>query len=237
MDYLALATDYDGTLATSGAVAESTLGGLERLRASGRKVVLVTGRRLGELAQAFAHLDVFERVVAENGAVLCVPSTRQIRRLADAPSRAFVDALRRRGVEPISVGDVIVSTTESFHQVVLETIRAMHLELHLEFNRGAVMVLPAGTTKRTGLAAALEDLGLAWRGVVGIGDGENDDSFLSSCGRAVAVANALPWLKSRCDWVTPSPEGEGFVELVDRILADDLRNLAPNLERRRSSAG
>jgi HAD superfamily hydrolase (TIGR01484 family) len=237
MQYFALATDYDGTLATDSVVTESTLDGIERLRASGRNVVLVTGRQLEELAQAFAHLDVFERIVAENGAVLYAPSTREIRRLAGAPSGAFVEALRTRGVEPISIGDVIVSTRAPFQDVVIETIEAMGLALHVEFNKGAVMVLPAGTTKRTGLAAALEDMRLSRHGVVGIGDGENDDSFLSFCERAVTVANALPWLKERCDWVTPSAEGEGVVELVDRILADDLRSLALNLARTRSSAG
>ena len=113
----------------------------------------------------------------------------------------------------------------------------MGLALHVELNKGAVMVLPVGTTKRTGLAAALEDMRLSRHGVVGIGDGENDDSFLSFCECAVTVANALPWLKERCDWVTPSAEGEGVVELVERILADDLRSLALNLARTRSSAG
>jgi hydroxymethylpyrimidine pyrophosphatase-like HAD family hydrolase len=116
---------------------------------------------------------------------------------------------------------------------VLETIRAMGLELDVEFNKGAVMVLPAGTTKRTGLAAALEEMHLSPQGVVGVGDAENDRTFLSFCGCAVSVANALPSLKQRSDWVTPSPAGAGVVELVDRLLADDLQSLAPNLARGR----
>ena len=57
MRYVALATDYDGTLATNGVVSDSTLAALERFAASGRKLVLVTGRTLDELAQAFAHLE------------------------------------------------------------------------------------------------------------------------------------------------------------------------------------
>ena len=113
----------------------------------------------------------------------------------------------------------------------------MGLELHVEFNKGAVMVLPAGTTKRTGLAAALEDMHLSPHGVVGVGDGENDHAFLSFCECAVSVANALPWLKERSDWVTPSPAGAGVVELIDRLLADDLQSLAPNLARRRVPLG
>ncbi len=163
MRYLALATDYDGTLATAGIVADATLAALRRLLASGRKLVLVTGRQVEDLEQAFAHLDLFERVVAENGAVLYAPATappRALRRLDEPVPRAFVEALRSRGVHPISVGQVIVATREPFESVVLDTIREMGLELHVEFNKGAVMVLPAGTTKSSGLAAALEEMRL-----------------------------------------------------------------------------
>ncbi len=237
MRYFALATDYDGTLATGGVVLDSTRRGLERLAASGRRVVLVTGRQLDDLAQAFAHLDVFERVVAENGAVLFSPATRDLRLLDEPPPPAFCEELRRRGVEDLSAGKVIVATREPFQHVVLETIRAMGLELHVEFNKGAVMVLPAGTTKRTGLAAALEEMHLSPHGVVGVGDAENDHAFLSYCECAVSVANALPSLKERSDWVTPSPEGAGVVELIDRMLADDLQSLGPNLARRRVPLG
>ena len=237
MRYFALATDYDGTIADGGVVTDSTLAALERLTRSGRKVVLVTGRRLEDLAQAFAHVGIFARVVAENGAVLFAPATKEIRLLEEPPAPAFVDALRRRGVEPIAIGRVIVATREPFQDVVLDTIRTMGLELHVEFNKGAVMVLPEGTTKRTGLAAALEDLRLSPHSVVGVGDGENDHSFLSQCECAVSVANAIPSLKLRSDWVTPSPNGKGVVELIERVLADDLQSLSPALRRRRIPLG
>src|SRR3954462_8638281 len=46
MRYLALATDYDGTLATNGRVADSTLEALQKLRDSGRRLIMVTGREL-----------------------------------------------------------------------------------------------------------------------------------------------------------------------------------------------
>jgi hydroxymethylpyrimidine pyrophosphatase-like HAD family hydrolase len=221
MRYVALATDYDGTLAANGVISDSTLAALERFAASGRKLVLVTGRSLDGLAQAFAQVGIFSRVVAENGAVLFTPATNEVRLLAKAPPPTFVDALRSRGVEPVFVGRVIVATREPFQEVVLETIRTMGLELQVEFNKGAVMVLPAGTTKRTGLAEALGDMRLSPHDVVGVGDAENDQSFLSMCGVAVSVANAIPSLKLRSDWVTPSPEGKGVEELVDRVLADD----------------
>lgn len=49
MRFVALATDYDNTIATDGKVAERTWSALERLRQSGRHLVLVSGRELDDL--------------------------------------------------------------------------------------------------------------------------------------------------------------------------------------------
>ncbi|WP_372671686.1 HAD family hydrolase, partial [Escherichia coli] len=53
MRYLALATDYDGTLAHHGKVAPEVLASLTALAQSGRKLILVTGRELDELLGVF----------------------------------------------------------------------------------------------------------------------------------------------------------------------------------------
>ena len=53
MRYLALACDYDGTLAHGGVVSEQTVSALTYLRSSGRKLLLVTGRRLDDIARIF----------------------------------------------------------------------------------------------------------------------------------------------------------------------------------------
>ena len=66
MRYVALAADYDGTLATAGTVDADTVGAIERLVASGRKLLLVTGRVLPELLEIFPHISLCELVVAEN---------------------------------------------------------------------------------------------------------------------------------------------------------------------------
>ena len=53
MQYQVLAADYDGTLATDGVVDEKTVEAIHRLRDSGRKLVLVTGRIIEQLIQTF----------------------------------------------------------------------------------------------------------------------------------------------------------------------------------------
>ena len=64
MHYLILATDYDGTLAKDGKVSEATLDALKRLQKSGRKLILVTGRQVEDLCQAFPETSLFDCVVA-----------------------------------------------------------------------------------------------------------------------------------------------------------------------------
>src|SRR5215471_12214342 len=162
MRYHALACDYDGTLAHDGRVNDETVAALERLRGSGRRLIMVTGRELDDLRQNFSRLDLFDRVVAENG---------------------------------------------------------------------ALMVLPSGVNKATGLKAALDELGLSPHNAVGVGDAENDHAFFSLCECSVAVANALPSVKEKADWVTQGDHGAGVIELCEALLRSDLREIEPRLQR------
>ncbi|WP_414570246.1 HAD family hydrolase [Nostoc sp. CCY 9925] len=220
MHYSVLATDYDGTLATDNHVNENTLAALSRLRSSGYKLILVTGRQLDELLQVFVHIDLFDYVVAENGALLYSPATCQKKLLGSQPSAEFINALRDRQVKPVSVGRVIVATWRPHETTVLETICHLGLKLQVILNKGAVMVLPSGINKATGLAAALDEMQLSPENVVGIGDAENDHDFLSFCGYSVAVANALPTLKERVDFVTHGSRGDGVIELIEKLIAE-----------------
>ena len=231
MRYLVLACDFDGTLATDGTVRDPTFAALQRLRESGRKLILVTGREIDDLLKVFSPVEVFDRVVAENGALLYRPANREYKTLGEAPSAEFVQALRAAGISPLSVGHCIVSTWQPHESKVLETIRDLGLELQVIFNKGAVMILPSGVNKATGLEAALLELGLSPHNCVGVGDAENDHALirLSECG--VAVGNALPLVQERADWVTPGRNGEGVVQLIDKLLENDLADLEDRLSR------
>src|SRR5437867_7250419 len=222
MRYLGLACDYDGTIAHHGKVNDETIGALERVRTSGRKLMLVTGRELDDLISVFPRVDLFDRVVAENGALLYRPATKEQKLLGESPPAAFVERLRRAGIAPLSRGRVIVATWEPHETMVLEIIRELGLDLQVIVNGGAVMRLPPGVTKATGLHAALSELALSPHNVVGVGDAENDHAFLRQCECAVAVANALPILKERADVVTKADHGAGVVELIEKLVTHDL---------------
>lgn len=221
MFFRALAADYDGTLALHGAVDERTMRALQRLRATGRRIILVTGREMQELRHVMPELAVFDRVVAENGGVLYDPAAGLEQALAPGPPPALVQKLMERGVEPLSVGRTVLATWQPHGPTVLSAIAELGLDHQIIFNKGAVMVLPAGVNKATGLAAALRQLGLSAINVVAVGDAENDLAFLATSGCSAAVANALPSVRSACDLVMAKDHGDGIVELVERMLRED----------------
>lgn len=237
MRYHILATDYDGTIATNGALDPPTVEALHKLLATGRRLVMVTGRELPDLQQVCPYLELFELVVAENGALLYRPSNKSKTSLAEVPPAEFVAELERRGVAPLSVGDVIVATWEPHSQTVLEVIRDLGLDLQVIFNKGAVMVLPAGVNKATGLTAALRELRFSPHNVVGVGDAENDHSFLKLCELSAAVANALPAVKETVDLVTTADHGAGVAELIEALIECDLAGPRSRPERRRLTFG
>jgi hypothetical protein len=77
------------------------------------------------------------------------------------------------------------------------------------------MVLPTGINKATGLDYALRKLGLSFHEAVGVGNAENDHSFLERCEYAVAVADAVPSIRRLAALVAQDEAGLGVAELVD----------------------
>lgn len=219
--YLALATDYDGTIAQHGDVTESTHKALIRWKEAGRKLLLVTGREMPDLQKVCPFTTLFDCIVAENGAMLFWPATGKKNILIDPPPAEFVHRLREKGVTPLSTGEVIVATQETYKSVVLQTIEELGLKLKIILNKGALMVLPTNADKATGLTAAAAAMNIPLADIVGVGDAENDQVFLTVCGYSAAVGNALAFLKKQVHYVTKATHGAGVEELIEKLLAAD----------------
>lgn len=218
MSYSALATDYDGTIATEGRVNETTYYALKRWQQTGRKLILVTGRRLDGLYDVFPQAKSFDCIVAENGALLSFPIIGEEKLLGSTPPESLIEALRQRQVEPLKVGRGIISTEIPHDTTVLEVIEELNLPWQISYNKGAVMLLPNGVDKDLGLRTALATMNLSPDEVVAVGDAENDLPLLQLCGLSVSVNNALPMLKEVSDWVMTKSCGDGVIELIERLL-------------------
>jgi HAD superfamily hydrolase (TIGR01484 family) len=220
----AFATDYDGTLASQGQVAPAALEALKRLKASGCKLLMVTGRELPDLRSVFPEIDLFDAIVAENGALLYRPNLGE-EPLGPEPPKALIHELKRRKIEPLAVGRTIVATARTNEAEVAAALEALELPWRMIFNKDSVMVLPDGVDKASGLIAGLLALGLTPADALGVGDAENDHPFLAACGVSAAVANALPALKAEVDIVTEGEEGAGVAWLIGQLLDGGLDRL------------
>ncbi len=211
--FRALATDYDGTIAYGPRPAPEVLDAIASLRRAGWAVVLVTGRIRSDLRTIFPDVEAwFDALVLENGAVLGRPG-REHGPLAPPVSPALAQALRARGL-PVELGEVLLATDTVHEPVVRAEVSRLGLDLALVHNREALMVLPAGVSKGTGLRAALAELGIDPAQAIGVGDAENDLDLLAACGLGVAVENAILALKARAGRLLTAPGPAGIAAFL-----------------------
>jgi hydroxymethylpyrimidine pyrophosphatase-like HAD family hydrolase len=224
MEYLfrAVALDYDGTIADGGRVNPQVLKAAAELRRRGRRVVLCTGRIMAELQEVFPGAEQhFDAIVAENGAVLCMPG-RADRPLAVPLPRALATALQERGV-PARSGTVLTATEAVHSHRVLEEVERLGLDAQLVRNRGELMVLPSGVSKASGLLEALAELEVSRHSAIAFGDAENDLAMLHACEIGVGVANSVDVVRERADVLLEQADGAGVAEfLMGPVLSGDI---------------
>lgn len=217
MHYSALASDYDGTLAIGGRVSQHTIAALEKVAATGCKLLLVTGRMLADLQHAFPLYTLFDYIVAENGALLYQPAQQRETTLGALPPSSFFEALQQHDI-PYFTGKVIVATYQPYEQTINEIIQELAIEYQVILNKESAMILPNAINKATGLAAVLHELAIPPQNVIAFGDAENDIPLLTMCGYGVAVNNALPIVKAQADYVTKADQGDGVAEVITCLL-------------------
>lgn len=228
MRYQAYATDYDGTIANHGALDAATLGALRSVKASGRTLILVSGRTHdcfddeGPSPKAFNETDLFNCIVSENGGVLYYPATGTTKLLAPQIPHAVRTRLENCGVDPMWVGKIMISCMTTNEAVVEAALRDAHLNYDKEYNRDWVMFVPKGVNKARGLRAALAVERISPSRAVGTGDSFNDCSFLRICGQSFAVGDADPIVRKVADHVTSQPGPLGAQEVMRSLALHDL---------------
>ena len=223
--FKAVAIDFDGTLAEGSPPSPSVLAAVRSARDLGLRLLLVTGRTLTDLWQVYPNVDEhFDLTVAENGAILRAAEGH--RRLARPVDPELVKSLQGRGIS-VQLGEVILACDAVHDSAVFEEIRRLDLDCQLIRNRGALMVVPAGVTKASGLGAGLRELGLSAHSAIAIGDAENDLAMLESCELGVAVANAVPVVKQRADLVLDLGDGHGVTTFLEGPIVDGKQLIHP----------
>jgi hypothetical protein len=159
------------------------------------------------------RLDLFDAVVAENGAVLYFPSRGMIRDQAPPPPPRLLAELDRRGID-YQAGRVIVGVWRGDEERVQEALTASGVNLERVYNRAALMLLPAGISKGEGVRQVIRELGLSFHDVLALGDAENDLDLFEVCGWAGCPVNAIRALWERADWIFPGEDGQGIAQAI-----------------------
>jgi hydroxymethylpyrimidine pyrophosphatase-like HAD family hydrolase len=229
-DYFrAVALDYDGTIAFGARPDEVVLAALRKVREASCRTLLVTGRILSELEIEFPDVyQHFDAIVAENGAVVWQDGRQ--RAVATPVPTVLEQALAEQSI-PVRRGMVILATDAVHDQSVRDTTVRLGLDEQLVRNRGALMVLPAGVTKGTGLHEALAELGVSYHSTVGFGDAENDIALLEACEIGVALGNAVPSLREYADIVLPDFGGAVIARFLEERFLRDFRSIQPRRRR------
>ena len=218
------AVDLDGTLTSRGRVSVEAVDAIDQIRRNGLRVVLVTGRIGAELAAEFPHIaDHVDALVLENGAVVV---DGRIHRLAAPVDLILDDALAERGV-PFRRGEVLLAIDAEYVATVVEVIGMLGLDAQIVRNRAALMVLPAGVTKGTGLGAVLTEMNLSPHNTVAVGDAENDLSLFGMAEIGAAVSNAVPSVREHADLVLDKENGAGVADLLAGPYLSGARRWCP----------
>jgi len=219
----ALALDFDGTLTMDGGhPSEELLKSLRALNQGSITLVLATGRCVGDVFERVGR-DLFDGVVAENGAVIVVHGRSTY---AAPPGWKRVRGSLLRKFEP-GCEKVIISAPRSMLSVARNSVSPK--EAHIELNKDRLMIVPLGVDKGSGLATALSKLGVAENRTACIGDGENDLSMFDVVRVRAALGNSVPSLKRRADFVADGNDGAGTMEAIEWLF-DGKRGLTTGKE-------
>jgi 3-deoxy-D-manno-octulosonate 8-phosphate phosphatase KdsC-like HAD superfamily phosphatase len=85
-------------------------------------------------------------------------------------------------------------------------------------NIRGVELRPPGIDKGAGARWLAEHLGIPLRSFAGVGDADDDLTFLRVVGYPAAPANASPSARSTARYVATRPFGEGLLEILEHLL-------------------
>jgi hydroxymethylpyrimidine pyrophosphatase-like HAD family hydrolase len=213
------ATDLDRTLLRPGGKpSETARAALREARAMGLRTLLVSGREYSKLGRFARAIGEWDGIVAENGAVVEVPTGSTPRIVGLREAARVRRRLRDRPDLHCEFGQVVISVPRAHRLGLLDALSG--LPVRIIPNVDQLMVLPEGVTKMSGIRIALRQLDLSHAGYAAIGDAENDLEMLGGASLAGAVANAEPGVRSAADYVCRGRFERGVLEFVRGPLRD-----------------
>jgi phosphoglycolate phosphatase (TIGR01487 family) len=195
---------------------------LRKAEASGVRVIIASGNVLPIARALSTWIGTSGPVIAENGGIIYFNNETRYLTTKDEPLRAFKMLESKSDVVGLATNKwreteiALDSTTD------IDKTRKILAEEGYEVNVGttglAVHLNNPGVNKYEALKIACGLIVLTPQNVIAIGDYENDLEMIKNCGLGVAVANAIPEVKSVADYVTKNKNGLGIVEAIEKFI-------------------
>lgn len=102
----------------------------------------------------------------------------------------------------------------------LSHIPTISINKIVSWNHGKIVLTinHVKATKQYGILKVAELLKIDTHEIIGIGDGYNDFPLLMACGLKVAIGNAVPELKAIADYIAPTVEEDGVVDVIEKFV-------------------
>ncbi len=81
-----------------------------------------------------------------------------------------------------------------------------------------IQITHVEATKQYGIFEVAKILGIETHEIIGVGEGYNDFPLLMACGLKVAMGNAVPELKEIADYIAPTVEEDGVVDVIEKFV-------------------
>lgn len=86
-----------------------------------------------------------------------------------------------------------------------------------------IEIVAKDVDKASSLLRLLNRLGVGWEDCICCGDGYNDISMIRSAGVGVAMGNAQEQVKEAADYIAPSNDEDGLVQVIDKFITGERR--------------
>lgn len=248
MNYKAIVCDVDDTLIVSRRNAlpsKRVIKAIKKTQEKGVIFSLATGRSLTYVKPLINLLQLHHPLIIEGGATIYHPKKKKVlwqsllapktvskifAILSQKPYSFVVNAHLRRYVSPKKR---MYKRVTRFIWYDIPTVEARRLKSELSEISG-ISVLYASSwsgkdnidihitnqnaTKQHALLQLAQILIIHPQEIIGVGDHENDLPLLLACGLKVAMGNAVPNLKAIADYIAPTLEKDGVVDVIEKFV-------------------
>jgi len=193
-----------------------------------------TGRPKPYLEAVLQMMDIKLAAISENGGIIFDPATlwtiftrpeaRDVLERATVIVRekvikglaAFFEPSKQTtiGILPNDIKDT-KTTEELCKRIAGEEYLAKNFAYNIASN--VVNLLPNGVSKKNGVAALLDKLGVDKENVLAIGDSSGDIEFMQYCKYRACPANSTEDVKKICGYVSKGEDIEGMMDILENL--------------------